>query len=513
VGKGFLQKYNINYKETFASTSKPTIIRLLLSIFAYLDWEIYSWDVKQAFPNAEIDIDNIYIQLPIGLEEYILNKALDSIDTLDKSLYSTIQQAIQNKDYRNIACKLNKALYGLKQASRQWQLFLTSILEKLDFMPLKIDNSIFIHKYQAIILATHVDDILVFAKDINLVNNLYKDVSRISKLEITNLGEIKEFLGVEIIRDRTKRSLLITQRSFINKLLSKYNKLTNKPKTLPLPIGVKLSKNLEPTENNKIIKRFQQEVGSLIYLTIFTRPDLVYSVNYLARFMSNPSIEHYNYLDNIFSYLLKTRDLALDLTLEPLKQSTHYNRNSSTLDYTINSINLIGISDADWGGDLDSRKSTGGNIFILDNSKDNYSSNSIAISWLSKLQKIVAISSTEAEYIALKEATKESLYLQNFIKELFNYNSIKKYSSIFNKVNTIKTDSVNAIELAKNPTYHARTKHVDITYHFVRENLLSSNIDLVYENTSTILADNLTKATSNPKFQDFKSRIGLIRID
>jgi hypothetical protein len=129
------------------------------------------------------------------------------------------------------------------------------------------------------------------------------------------------------------------------------------------------------------------------------------------------------------------------------------------------------------------------------------------------LQKTVAISSAEAEYIALKEATKESLYLNNFIDELFLYNSnnsLTKLNSLFNKTNTIKIDSLSAIELAKNPTYHARTKHVDITYHFVRENLLSKKIDLVYENTSTILADNLTKSTSYNKFQDYKYRIGLI---
>ena len=207
--------------------------------------------------------------------------------------------------------------------------------------------------------------------------------------------------------------------------------------------------------------------------------------------MSNPSLEHYNYLDKVQSYLNKTRELGLNLTLESLKQST----NANTL---IKSINLLGISDADQGGDLDSRKSTTGNIFILNLNKDN-SYNNIAISQLSKLQKIVAISSAEAEYIALKEATKESLYLQNFIKELLSYNNIINFK-LFNKVNTIKTDSLSAIELAKNPIYYARTKHVDITYYFVRENLLENKIELVYKNTSTILADNLTKATSLPKF-------------
>ena len=206
--------------------------------------------------------------------------------------------------------------------------------------------------------------------------------------------------------------------------------------------------------------------------------------------MSNPNLEHLKYLDYIFSYLVKTKDLGLDLTLEqPTKNSTS------------NSIRLVGKSDADWGGNLESRKSTIGNIFLL----ENISKKSIAISWISKLQKTVAISSVEAEYMSLKEATKESLYLQNIIKELFfNNSSLQDYSTIFNsKLNTIKTDSLSAIELAKNPIYDARTKHVDITYHFVRENLLSNNIDLVYENTSTILADNLTKATSTSKIKDF----------
>jgi hypothetical protein len=428
----------------------------------------------------------------------------------NKELVNTIKLVIKSKDYKNIICKLNKALYGLKQASRQWQLFLTKILEKLDFTSLKIDNSVFIHNKKPIILATHVDDILVFAKNIDLVNNLYSEITSTSKLEITNLGEIKEFLGVEIIRNREDRSIIITQRSFINKILEKFNKLYNKPKTIPIPLGVKISKNLDNLENNTIIKDYQKEIGSLIYLTIFTRPDLVYSVNYLARYMSNPSLEHYKYLNNIFSYLNKTRDLGLDLTLQSIEQSKANNPITNTIKNLKNSINLIGISDSDWGGDLDSRKSTTGNIFILNNNKDNYSNNTnIAISWISKLQKTVAISSAEAEYIALKEATKESLYLQNFIKELFNYNSLKEYN-VFNKVKIIKTDSLSAIELAKNPIYHARTKHVDITYHFVRENLLSNNIELVYENTSTILADNLTKATSIPKFKDFISRINLV---
>ena len=157
--------------------------------------------------------------------------------------------------------------------------------------------------------------------------------------------------------------------------------------------------------------------------------------------MSNPSLEHYKYLNNIFSYLNKTKNYGLDLTLDTRSNiDTKSNldiKSSIDIQSKSNTINLIGISDSDWGGDLDTRKSTSGNIFVL---SSNLNTN-IAISWISKLQKIVAILSVEAEYIALKEATKESLYLNNFIKELFSYNSIAKYSNIFNITNIIKTDS------------------------------------------------------------------------
>ena len=113
--------------------------------------------------------------------------------------------------------------------------------------------------------------------------------------------------------------------------------------------------------------------------------------------------------------------------------------------------------------------------------------------------------------MALKEATKESIYLQNTLKELFINNSVsKEFNNIFNTLNTIKTDSLSAIELAKNSVYHARTKHVDIIYHFVRENLLNNSINLVNENTSTILADNLTKPTSISKLQDFTRKVNLV---
>ena len=461
VAKGFLQEKEVNYKETFANTSKPNIIRFLLAIFSALNWEIYSWDIKQAFPNALIDT-TIYIEQPDGF-----------IDP----------------NYPNSVCKLNKALYGLKQASRQWQKLLASLLAKLDFTPLQTDTATYISYSKRVIIATHVDDLLIFAKEKQIIDTLFKDLSSVSTLEIKNLGEVREFLGVEIYRDRSSRSLYITQEKYISRLLARFNKENIKPKQSPLPPSIKLESNkgeADPID----IKRYQQEIGALIYITTFTRPDLAYAVNSLARYMSNPSMDHFNSLNYLWGYIKNTKDLALCYNLnKDLESSQSSPLEPGNLGKT---INLIGSTDSDWGGDFISRRSTTGYIFLLNNNKNNS-----AIAWLSKLQKTVALSSAEAEFMAYKEAVKESLYLNFFIKE------ISSLVPIFNRTNIIKTDSQSAIELTKNPNYHARTKHVDIRYYFVREKVENKEIEFLYQPTTTLLADNLTKAVSTQKIKDF----------
>ena len=343
VIKGFLQKPGLDYFETFANTVKPIGFRLLFAIAAYLDWEIHQWDIKSAFPNAEIDSE-IYMEQPIGY----------------------------NKD-TSLVCKLNKALYGLKQAARQWQIHLSNKLDKLGFIAITADNSIFINKNRNIILATHIDDILVFSDKLEYINSLYKDLSQ--ELEVSNLGEIKYYLGIEVLRDRSNRSITLTQRNFILNLLNRFNKLDLKPTKNPLVLGVKLEKNLEQATELDI-KEYQKQIGSLIYLVTATRPDLAYPVGLLARFMSNPNSMHFKALNRIWQYLVYSKDYGLKYQF-PSK-----------------SIDLLGYCDSDWGGDY-SRKSTTGYVYLLGNQEIK-----TAISWNSKLQKTIALSSCEAEYMA-----------------------------------------------------------------------------------------------------------------
>ena len=307
VVKGYLQQYGVNFTETFASTTKPISLRLLLGIATMLDLEVYKGDVKQAFAVPSIDTE-IYLEQP----------------------------PFYNKD-KGLVCRLNKALYGLKQAARQWQEHMKSILSKLGFRSLISDNSIYLDQESGTILAIYVDGILVFAKDTITIDKLFRDLQD-RDLDITNLGPIKEFLGIEIQRDIKSKSLYITQRGYIQRLLERYNKMNLKGLEKPYREGRIIESNIG-TATKEEITQYQKEIGALIYLTIYTRPDLSFRVGQSAGFMPNPSLDHFKALDNIWCYLNNTKSYAIGFKLQ----------SCPVLDTTV-------YTDSDWGGDLATRK-------------------------------------------------------------------------------------------------------------------------------------------------------------
>jgi hypothetical protein len=452
VAKGYLQEFGVNYFDTFAGTLKPTAYRLLLILAINMQWIILQWDVKSAFPNAAIDTE-IYIEQPHGF-------------------------ATKDSDGIPLVCLLNKALYGLKQAGRQWLVFLANLLAKLGFIQISADTAIFVHRDKNIIIAVYVDDFLIFAKNEELATDLYKQLSK--DLEVTNLGPISYYLGIELIK--SQNSLILTQRGFLQRLLQKFNKQNLKPHFVPSILGDKLIANTSNASTSQI-NQFQQEIGSLIYLAINTRPDITQRVFQLARFMSNPSKCHFRNLDYLWGYLNNSINYGL-----------YYSINSAPLD-------LIGYSDADWGGDYISRRSTTGYLFYFNNS---------LISWTSKLQHTVALSSCEAEYMALRDAVKEQLFIKSLISQL-----PKQLINAINTENTgiIYTDSQSAMALANNPVQHNRTKHIDIQYHFVRQNVLDGRTQLLYHPTESLVADGLTKPLANPKHLSFLAKLGLRKIE
>jgi hypothetical protein len=191
VVKGFMQVYGINYSETFASTAKPTTIRLLLYCAVLHKWVIRQYDVKQAFTSAPIDTE-IYVEQPHG---YV------------------------NGSY---VCKLIKALYGLKQSARQWQQHLTSCLTRLGYKQALIDTAVYYT--DNVIIAVHVDDMLIFTPESTAesqLEKLYQDLCK--SLEISDLGFLSEFLGIEVYRPSID-TIYVSQHGYVRKVLTRYNK-------------------------------------------------------------------------------------------------------------------------------------------------------------------------------------------------------------------------------------------------------------------------------------------------
>jgi len=296
--------------------------------------------------------------------------------------------------------------------------------------------------------------------------------------KLRDLGPQTWLLGVEIIRDRAKRTLQLSQRQYILDLLKRFDLSDINTVSTPMDPSVKLSDAQCPTSSKEIEEMhsipYLQAVGSLMNLAVATRPDIAYAVGVLARFSKNPGVTHWKAVKHIFRYLKRTLDLKL--TYSP-------NSNATELFTT--------YTDADHAGNPDNGKSTGGYIVKM---------GSGAISWQSKLQSIVALSTTEAEYVAATSASQEILWLRNLFSEL-GY----KFSS----PSTLYIDNQSALAVAKNPEHHGRMKHLDLRFYWLRNEVEKGTIQLAHLRTSDMPADILTKALGRVKVLEMLKLIGL----
>jgi hypothetical protein len=469
VVKGFNQILGIDYLDTFSTTCRPESYRIIFILAMQNNWGLYQYDIKNAFVHANIDKE-IYVEQPLGFENNnYINKNINKRLKIDN-----------NNNSNKIVCRLNKALYGLKQSPRLWYKHLLEVCKELNFDILPFDEAIFINKELKIIIICHVDDLIITGPNKDEINKITINMS--NKLKLEYLGEINQFLGMEIKLDYKNKSILIHQNKYLNNLLKRFNKENLNPVSTPVELGIQLNKS-EEQANKEDIKLYQQQIGSLIYLSTKTRPDITYGVNRCARFMSNPNISHFKALDRLWKYLNNYPKLG-----------TYYDCNK-------NIFELLGYTDADWGGDIISRKSTSGFLYLLNNN---------IISWNSILQKTVALSSCEAEYMAFKEAIKEAIYLSNLVNYFYKFNNNNNTDIIINiKVPILLTDSESAMKLANNPEFHKRSKHIDITYHFIREAILDKKVNLLYVNTKRQLADGFTKGLDTTKHKNFINCLNL----
>jgi hypothetical protein len=440
VVKGFKQQEGIDYNEVFAPVSKYVTVRTLIAKAAAEDLDLHQIDIKTAFLHGDLE-ETIYMEQPPGYAE----------------------------GGSMIACKLNKSLYGLKQAPRAWYTRLHKELETMGFAPSPADPSLFtlINKTTNVYLLVYVDDILIAGADKAMVSNIKEEL--LTRFEGRDLGEITSFLGINITRDRQSRTIKIDQSGMIESIVQQFGLDEAKTKTTPLSPAIKLSKNEgEPLDKEKF--PYGTLVGKLMFLTVATRPDIAYSIGTLARFISEPNLTHWQAAKGVVRYLAYTKNRGIIFR-------------GSNLD-------LTGYCDADYAGDLDTRKSTTGYVFVI---------NGGAISWNSKRQPTVALSTTEAEYMAAASATKEGLWL----KKLFTSLDIPMTTI------DINCDNQSAIKLLKNPIFSVRSKHIDVVHHFARERVQNKEVTFHYISTEDMAADVLTKVLPVSKHEACCDMMGM----
>ena len=289
-----------------------------------------------------------------------------------------------------------------------------------------------------------------------------------------DLGECNYFLGIQIVRDHQNRWIHLSQSAYINKVLATFQMEKAIGKSTPMELGTKKS----ITDYDGIATRtetttYQSMIGSLMYAMTQTRPDLAYAVSFLSQFLQNPGPIHIKAAQRVLRYLKQTKNIGIT--------------------YDGKQPGFCGYSDADYGEDIQTRKSRNGYVFYLYGGP---------ISWKSARQKCVTLSSTESEYYGLSSAAREAAWLRLLLTEL-------EYQGGDINPTTIKGDNQGSLALAENPEFHQRTKHVDIQYHYIRQEVENGCIALEFVPTRLMAADGYTKPLTGLKHEEFIRMLGL----
>jgi hypothetical protein len=286
---------------------------------------------------------------------------------------------------------------------------------------------------------------------------------------IKEMGDLHYYLGVKVDRIRSQKQLFLSQTAYVERVVEKFGLSDCKPCYTPAEV-----EPLVKTDGMSTVEfPYREAVGSMMYLMLCTRPDIANAVGCVAKYCDAYDMSHWVAVKRIIRYLNTTKDYRL------VYSGDHHD-------------GLICYADASWASDLDTRRSTTGYLFKLDGN---------LISWKSQRQSTVALSSTEAEYMGLSAATQEAIWLKRLLSELKMYED---------KTVVIHQDNQGAIALAKNPVFHQRTKHIDLRYHFIREQIEGKQVEVYYTPTGEMQADFLTKNLTRPLFEKHIKSIGLI---
>ncbi|MDN6162036.1 MAG: hypothetical protein L0I79_04595, partial [Atopostipes sp.] len=447
VLKGYEQQEGIDFDEVYAPTVRPAAVRLFFTIAALWRLEVHQMDVCTAFLNGELE-EELYMAQPPGFEQ------------MDENGYPFV-------------CKLNKSIYGLKQAPRCWYKTINKYLITIGFNRSEADNGVYIFERgrTKLLLCLYVDDLLLACNDQEVMNYIKEKLNE--RFEMKDMGLAKFFLGVEIVK--MKGGFILSQKEYIGNILKRFGNEEIKPRSTPADEHwSKYDSDKEGLQylSDEDKKWYQQFVGSLHYLVTWTRPDLATVARILSQKLSKPTKTQINWAYRVMQYLKGTTELGLEIV-------PNNNKNNDDLDEyqetkrNMTNMDLVAYSDADFANGSDRKSITGFIIYYC----------GCPISWKTKKQNIITLSTTEAELYAAHTTIREGMWLKRVVNTM-----------IGKEVNlVILEDNKSTISLAKEGNFSERTKHIGVALGFVNQNIESGVAEIKYVGTNYNVADAFTK--------------------
>lgn len=463
VIKGFTQVHGQDFHETFAPVSAANTIRVFFAIVVQRRMFIIGFDVSAAFLNTLLK-ERVQTSLPPHWYSLMSDAEIDIINRM-----------------RNPGILLLKSVYGLRQSGRNWYLDVKDALLQDGFTPTISDPCLFFkwHNNNLILITVYVDDFIIAADQEEDVEEVLKNIESRFKGE---RNDVTSHLGMRVSYDREAGIITLDQEEFVKKILKSFSQSGEtgywKPVQTPLDVGGEMKESSE-TEQDFDQKLYQQANGSLAYLATRTRPDISIAWSVVSRRNARPKVSDWNRLKRIFRYLAGTKDYKLVYRRDP------------DLDWK---ESLQGYCDASFGGSKSDRKSQSGYFFMI---------GSMTILWCSKKQSTVALSATEAEYICLASGVQEGCWISNILGEI----------GLGVQRVVVHEDNMGAIHIAHNNGSHGRVKHIDIKYHYIKEKVEQGSLLIKYCKTDVMVADVLTKALAQTKFNRFRALLGVVKFE
>lgn len=440
VAKGYSQRYGEDFCECFSPVVRAPTIRLLLSMAGKLKFHVIQFDVKTAFLNGHLE-EEIYMQQPEGFQR------------------------------GNHVMRLRKSLYGLKQAARAWNTLLKSSLESVGLKQSEADDCLFTMKTSegVLYLGAHVDDLIVVSSSLSMIDVMETKLAK--AFELKNLGQIKQFLGVQIKR-HDDGHFSINQEPYISKIARELKLEGCSPQKYPIDPGYYRLEDDNLIDDNT---EFRKIIGMLLYLSTNSRPDISASVAILAQRVEHPRKLDLSEALRVIKYLIGTKDHELHLNNANAEQS------------------LTVFSDANFGECRKDGKSNSGVICFV---------NGGTISWSSKKQSLVALSTCEAELQAVCEAVKEVIWLKRIISEFEDNPPVPT---------VVYNDNQSTINMISSGNLTQRTKYIGVRCHFIQDWIKRGQIDLRHCASEHNSADMFTKPLNSVKLVTMRRSAGLLR--